>query len=71
MNLIAGSDRVRSSITWKLAQFAMGRPLGARDVRVVEKIHRAAQKDGGTYANLITSIVLSDLVQTTRTEDIE
>jgi len=71
MNLIAGSDRVRSSITWKLAQFAMGRPLGARDVRVVEKIHRAAQKDGGTYASLITSIVLSDLVQTTRTEDIE
>ena len=71
MNLIAGSDRVRSSITWKLAQFAMGRPLGARDVRVVEKIHRAAQKDGGTYANLITSIVLSDLVQTKRTEDIE
>ena len=71
MNLIASSDRVRHSITWKLAQFAAGQPLGAREVRVVEKIHRAAQKSGGTYASLITDIVLSDLVQTTRTKDIE
>ena len=71
MNLIAGSDRVRHSITWKLAQFAAGRPLGAREVRMVDKIHRAAQKDGGTYASLITAIVLSDLVQTTQTEDLE
>ncbi len=71
MNLIASSDRVRHSITWKLAQFAAGQPLGAREVRVVEKIHRDAQKSGGTYASLITAIVLSDLVQTTRTKDIE
>jgi len=68
MNLLAGSDRVRLSITWKLAQFAAGRPLGARDARIVNKIHRAAQKQGGTYASLITAIVLSDLVRTTRTE---
>ena len=68
MNLLAGSDRVRLSITWKLAQFAAGRPLGARDARTVDKIHRAAQKQGGTYASLITAIVLSDLVRTTRTE---
>ena len=68
MDLLAGSDRVQRSITWKLAQFAAGRPLGARDARVIDKIHLAAQKKGGTYASLITAIVLSDLVQTTRTE---
>jgi hypothetical protein len=68
MNLLAGSDRVRISITWKLSQFAAGRPLGARDARIVDKIHRATQKQGGTYPALITAIVLSDLVRTTPTE---
>ena len=68
MDLLAGSDRVQRSITWKLAQFAAGRPLGARDARVIDNIHLAAQKKGGTYASLITAIVLSDLVRTTQTE---
>ena len=31
MDLLAGSDRVRETITWKLTQFALGRPLGAAD----------------------------------------
>jgi hypothetical protein len=68
MNQLARSDRVRLSITWKLAQFAAGRPLGARDARTVDKIHTTAQKQGGTYSALITAIAMSDLVRTTQTE---
>jgi len=59
---------VQESITWKVAQFALGRPLVAADARLIDQIHKAAQKGGGTYSSLITAIVLSDLVQMTRTE---
>jgi hypothetical protein len=68
MQLLAGSERVRQSITWKLTQFALARPLVAEDAPVLERIHESAQKGGGTYASLITAIVMSDLVQMTRTE---
>jgi mono/diheme cytochrome c family protein len=67
MNLLAESDRVNSSITWKLTQFAIGRPLVASDAREVQQIHELAKKGGGTYASLIASIVTSDLVMMTRT----
>lgn len=68
MNLLAGSERLRKSITWKVTQFALGRPLGAMDAPILDRIHNNAQKNGGTYVSLITAIVMSDLVQTTRTE---
>ncbi|WP_339733471.1 DUF1592 domain-containing protein [uncultured Gimesia sp.] len=68
MNLMAESPRVQESITWKVTQFALGRPLVASDARILDQIHKAAQKKGGTYSSLITAIVLSDLVQMTRTE---
>lgn len=68
MNLLAGSDRVRKTITWKVTQFALGRPLGAADAADVQRIHEAAAKGRGTYPALITAIILSDLVQHTRTE---
>ncbi|WP_231742722.1 DUF1592 domain-containing protein [Polystyrenella longa] len=68
MNLLASSDRVRETITWKVAQFALGRPLGARDATVIQNIHKAAQADGGTYSSLITAILMSDLVQMTYTQ---
>jgi hypothetical protein len=45
-------------------QFATGRPLGAREVRIVDKIHQTAQKNGGTYGSLIIAIALSDLLRT-------
>ena len=32
MDLLAGSDRVAETLSWKLTQFAIGRPLGAADV---------------------------------------
>jgi hypothetical protein len=67
MNLLAGSERIRETITWKVTQFAMGRPLGALDAATVADIHKAGQQSGGTWKDVITAIVLSDLVQTSRT----
>lgn len=71
MNLLANSDRVKESLTWKLAQFALGRPLGFQDAADIDRIHQKAQKNGGTYQSLITEIVKSDLVRTTPTEILE
>ena len=68
MDRLAQSDRVSQSITWKVTQFALGRPLGAADASIVESIHRDAKKNGGTYASLITAVVTSDLVQRVQTE---
>ena len=59
-------DRVRESISWKLTQYALGRPLGAADARIVREIHESAQKSGGTYQSLITAIATSDLVMMNR-----
>ncbi|MBW3624373.1 MAG: DUF1592 domain-containing protein [Armatimonadetes bacterium] len=66
--LLAESDRVKMNMTRKVTQFALGRPLVESDAPILTKIHAAAQKGGGTYAGLITSVVMSDLVQMTRTE---
>jgi hypothetical protein len=68
MNHLAESDRIKESLTWKLTQFALGRPLGFDDAANVDKIHREAQKNGGTYQSLIAEIVKSDLVRMTPTE---
>jgi hypothetical protein len=68
MDLLAGSDRVSQTLTWKVAQFALGRPLAAEDAVVVDNIHKAARDNGGTWPALMTAIVTSDLVQTTKTE---
>ena len=69
MNLLAASDRVSHTLTWKITQFCLGRPLGAEDAAVVNQIHRDARDDGGTWQAVITAIVTSDLVLTTKTED--
>ena len=71
MELLADSDRVRMAITRKLTQFALGRPLTAGDLPHLKKIHQTAVDDGGTYRALMTAIVTSDLVRTTRTESSE
>ncbi len=68
MNLLAGSDRIRESLTWKVAQFSLGRPLVAEDAPIIDRVHKSSQKNGGTWTSLITAIVTSDLVQLTRTE---
>ena len=69
MDLLAKSDRVRESITWKVGQFAIGRPLGAADVPALKQIHKTAQSGGGTWISTLTAIVMSDLVQMTRTKN--
>jgi hypothetical protein len=71
MNLLAGSDRVKESLTWKVTQFAVGRPLTALDVPALKQIHQTAEKNGGTYAAVITAVVTSDLVLKTRTEKLQ
>lgn len=63
MDLLAESPRVAETITWKLTQFAMGRPLGASDAPSVLRIHQEAQAAGGTYQSVVEAIVLSDFVQ--------
>lgn len=68
MNLLASSVRVQQCLTWKVAQFALGRPLGPADSRTLDKVHQAAQKGGGTYPSLMRAIVKSDLVQKIQTE---
>ena len=68
MDLLTASDRVGQCLTWKVAQFALGRPLGQPDALALDKIHQAAQKGGGTYASVIRAIVKSDLVQKIQTE---
>ena len=71
MNLLAGSDRVKESLTWKVAQFAVGRPLTAVDVPVLKQVHETADKNGGTYTAAISAVVTSDLVLKTRTEPVQ
>ena len=68
MDLLANSDRVGQSLTWKATQFALGRPLVAADARIVDAIHQRSQQEGGTYRSLVTAIVTSELVMMTRTE---
>ena len=63
MDLLAGSARVKETLTWKLTQWAVGRPLNARDAAEVQKIHDAAIKAGGRYTDTMKAIVQSDLVR--------
>ncbi len=68
MKLLSNSDRVNQCLTWKIAQFALGRPLGQSDALALEKIHEDAQRRGGTYPSVIRAIIKSDLVRKTETE---
>ncbi len=63
MDILAGNDRVAENITWKLTQFALGRPLAGPDVPILKKIHAQSLKNGGKYTDTMTAIVLSDLVR--------
>lgn len=63
MDLLAESDRVKETLTWKLVQFAVGRPLNAADAETVFAIHEASQKGGGRYEDVISAIVQSDLIR--------
>lgn len=62
MRLLAESERVSQSLTWKVTQFALGRPLGAADASAVADIHRRSGENGSTWPALMRAIVTSDLV---------
>lgn len=68
MALLAGSPRVQECLTWKVVQFSLGRPLVADDVPELKRLATAAQRAGGSYADIISALILSDLVQSTRQE---
>jgi hypothetical protein len=63
MDLLAKSERVSENITWKIAQFALGRPLASSDRAALSRAHREAKKNGGTYAAVISALAISDLIR--------
>lgn len=68
MDVLAAQPRVQESLTWKVIQFALARPLTAADASAAHQIHQAAQADGGSYRSVMQAIVLSDLVRMQKTE---
>lgn len=68
MDLLANSERVGQSFTWKITQFALGRPLVAEDAATIDVIHKNALANGGTWTATMSAIVTSDLVTQTRTK---
>ncbi len=68
MDLLAKSERVKESLTWKLVQFSLGRPLVADDAESVSDLHRLALSEGGSYQALMRALIHSDLVQKVGTE---
>ena len=69
MDILAGNERVAENITWKLTQFALGRPLGGPDIPVVKAIHALALENGGNYPETMVAITLSDLVRMKQPEN--
>ena len=68
MDALASNLRALETITWKLAQFALGRPLVAEDAPLVKSAHEAAMEAGGRYEDLIRALLMSDLTLKTPTE---
>ena len=62
MNELANSERVQRSLTWKVAQFALGRPLTFNDAELVDEVHQVARVNGGTYSDIVKALVKSKLV---------
>jgi hypothetical protein len=59
---------VAETLTWKLCQFALGRPLTAADAGSVAEVHRRATAAGGSYRDCLKALIQSDLVLLGRTE---
>ncbi|MEO0448247.1 MAG: DUF1592 domain-containing protein, partial [Verrucomicrobiota bacterium] len=62
MSFLAKSDRVQKTMTWKVTQFALGRPLTASDVSKVDAIHAESLRHGGTYAATVEAIAASSYI---------
>ncbi|MDF1656014.1 MAG: DUF1592 domain-containing protein [Verrucomicrobiales bacterium] len=63
MNLLAESSRVKETMTWKITQFALGRPLNAGDAGAVSQIHEEATRNGGRYHDVMTALAKSRLIR--------
>ena len=61
-DLLAASQRVQENITWKLAQFALGRPIATSDRPHLYSVHLESTKRGHTYQNVITALATSPLI---------
>jgi hypothetical protein len=61
MDLLAKSPRVRETIIWKIAQFALGRPIATSDRPHLESII-SRTKDDPTYQNVILELTTSPLI---------
>jgi hypothetical protein len=56
-------DQFARALTYKLATYALGRPLSFSDRSSVDQITADSRKQGDRLAKLITLIVTSDLFQ--------
>lgn len=70
MDALAAQPRVQQSLTWKLIQFAIGRPPGAADAKLVDQIYKTSSARGGTYRDVMRATALSDLILLHRTESV-
>ena len=61
-DLLAASPRVQENITWKLAQFALGRPIASTDRPNLRSVHLESTKRGHTYQDVIITLATSPLI---------
>lgn len=71
MDLLARSDRVGRTITAKVIQFSIGRPLRDSDDAAVNRIHAIAKRNGGTWPAVVNALVTSDTIRKTPTQPTE
>ncbi len=68
MDFIAHHPRAQATLTWKVVQFAIGRPLMVEDAEAVEAIHQASMAQGGSWASLMKALVTHPWFTTIQTE---
>lgn len=69
MDLLANNERVQETVTWKVIQFALGRPLTPSDLPHLNEINSIAKSNGGTYIDVLIALAKSDLVRMKPTEE--
>ncbi len=61
-DLLAASPPVQENITWKLAQFALGRPIASSDRPHLHSVHLESTKQGHSYQDVMTALASSPLI---------
>ena len=62
MDHLAGSERVKETITAKLIQYIIGRSLVASDANAISEINKKAQEENGTYQSTVRAILTSKYI---------